>query len=127
MNPTSRAVLGAMLAIGQMPAVAFAHSLDSLQGQLFDKEKFFQIQNEPAPEDAEGRRIALADLRGGDRICAVPRRPAGTFSEPSARSATARGLVPLTRTGPKAGLKGQRDVRSRRCLQFYQSGIVWFS
>lgn len=68
MNVTRRAVLGAMLAIGQMPAVALAHSLDSLQGQLFDKEKFFQIKNEPAPEfalqDAEGRPITLTGLRG---------------------------------------------------------------
>ena len=61
-------VVAAVLAESLMPALALAHSLDSLQEQLFDKEKFFQIKNQPAPDftlrDAEGAPVKLADFRG---------------------------------------------------------------
>jgi len=45
-----------------------AHSLEELQGQLGDEEKYFQPIGKEAPdftlEDAEGRTVALQDLRG---------------------------------------------------------------
>ncbi len=48
--------------------VVTAHSLNTLQQDLFDKEKYFQIKEEAAPEfaleDAKGNAISLADLRG---------------------------------------------------------------
>ena len=51
-----------------LPAAAGAHSLESLQEQLFEKEKYFQIKNDPAPEftlqDAGGRPLELSDFRG---------------------------------------------------------------
>jgi protein SCO1/2 len=44
-----------------------AHSLEELQGQLGDREKYFQPIGKAAPdftlEDAEGRAVALQDLR----------------------------------------------------------------
>ncbi|ORE97010.1 MULTISPECIES: SCO family protein [Aurantimonadaceae] len=47
---------------------AIAHSLETLQQDLFDQEKYFQIKEEPAPEfalqDAKGNSVSLADLRG---------------------------------------------------------------
>lgn len=49
------------------PMIAAAHSLDSLQQQLFEKEKYFQIKDQPAPDftlqDAEGKSVRLSDLR----------------------------------------------------------------
>ncbi|MBA3518821.1 MAG: SCO family protein [Rhizobiales bacterium] len=51
-----------------LPAAAGAHSLESLQEQLFEKEQYFQIKNDPAPEftlqDASGEPVKLADYRG---------------------------------------------------------------
>jgi protein SCO1/2 len=45
-----------------------AHSLEELQGQLGDREKYFQPVGMQAPEftleDADGRAVALQDLRG---------------------------------------------------------------
>jgi protein SCO1/2 len=45
-----------------------AHSLEELQGELGDQEKYFQPIGKKAPdfilEDAEGRAVALQDLRG---------------------------------------------------------------
>jgi len=45
-----------------------AHSLQELEGQLSDREKYFQPVGKEAPEftleDAEGRAVALQDLRG---------------------------------------------------------------
>lgn len=47
---------------------AIAHSLETLQQDLFDQEKYFQIKEEPAAEfalqDAKGNSVSLADLRG---------------------------------------------------------------
>ena len=45
-----------------------AHSLDELEGQLGDREKYFQPIGKEAPDfalqDADGRAVALQDLRG---------------------------------------------------------------
>ena len=62
--------------IGWLMAVAFtaaiapvaqAHSIEELQTQLGDKEKYFQPMDKEAPsftlQDAEGRTVALTDLR----------------------------------------------------------------
>lgn len=50
------------------PAGASAHSLKDVQEDLFDKEKYFQVKNEPAPDfalqDADGKPVRLQDLRG---------------------------------------------------------------
>ena len=50
------------------PASAAAHSLETLQQDLFDREKYFQIKGVPAPDfalkDADGRPVRLADFRG---------------------------------------------------------------
>lgn len=50
------------------PAVASAHSLKDVQQNLFDKEKYFQVKDEPAPdfalEDADGKPMSLKGLRG---------------------------------------------------------------
>ena len=67
MNPVRRASLAFLLAAALAPAAAGAHTLESLQGQLFEKEKFFQIKN-PAPafalQDADGKPVSLTGLRG---------------------------------------------------------------
>lgn len=51
-----------------VPAVATAHSLEDVQKDLFDREKYFQAMDEPAPEfalhDADGKPVRLEDLRG---------------------------------------------------------------
>lgn len=50
------------------PQIASAHSLESLQQQLYEKEQYFQAQDRPAPDfrlqDSEGKAIRLSDLRG---------------------------------------------------------------
>ncbi len=49
-------------------AGASAHSLKDVQEDLFDKEKYFQVKDELAPDfalqDADGRPVRLQDLRG---------------------------------------------------------------
>ncbi|GGG52449.1 cytochrome-c oxidase [Caldovatus sediminis] len=52
-----------------LPAPAGAHSLPDVEGRLHDRERFFQpLEARPAPDfalqDAEGRPVRLADLRG---------------------------------------------------------------
>lgn len=68
MTIARRLAITLLLAAALAPAAAGAHSLESLQEQLFEKEKFFQIKNQPAPEfalqDAVGKPVALKDLRG---------------------------------------------------------------
>lgn len=50
-----------------LTAAASAHSLDSLQRDLFEKEQYFQVKNAPSPDfvlqDAGGKPVALRDLR----------------------------------------------------------------
>lgn len=61
-------VLAAFCAAILASVPARAHSLESLQQDLFDKEKYFQIKDEPAPEfalqDADGNQFGLRDFRG---------------------------------------------------------------
>ena len=56
------------LALVLSSGLAAGHSLESLQKSLFEKEKYFQIKDEPAPdfslEDSKGKVIRLDDLRG---------------------------------------------------------------
>lgn len=50
------------------PATVSAHSLEDVQEDLFDKEKYFQIKDGPAPdfalEDADGNPVRLQDFEG---------------------------------------------------------------
>lgn len=54
--------------LATLSAPAWAHSLDDLQRQLGDKEKFFQPIDKPAPGfslvDADGKPVSLESLRG---------------------------------------------------------------
>jgi len=65
---SARALLVALLLPPFFPAAAGAHSLESLQEQLFEKEQYFQIKNEPAPDfalqDAGGKPVKLSGFRG---------------------------------------------------------------
>lgn len=58
----------AAVAVVLGPGAAAAHSLQDLQQELLDDEKYFQVKNEPAPDfalqDAEGNPVRLQDLRG---------------------------------------------------------------
>ena len=60
--------LAASLALLALIFPLAAHSLEELQGQLGDREKYFQPIGKEAPEftleDADGRAVALQDLRG---------------------------------------------------------------
>jgi protein SCO1 len=62
------AALPAFMTLLVSPCLASAHSLESLQQDLFEKEQNFQIKDAPAPdfilENAEGKHVALGDLRG---------------------------------------------------------------
>jgi len=64
-----------LLAIAALSAAAFAtgghaaaHSLEDLEAQLFEREQYVEIVDRPAPgfslQDADGRPVGLADLRG---------------------------------------------------------------
>src|ERR687891_1856247 len=59
--------ISAALAVAGAPTVA-AHSLEELQAKLGNRESYFQPIGKEAPdftlEDAEGRAVALEDLRG---------------------------------------------------------------
>jgi protein SCO1/2 len=59
---------GFAAAIVAAPIAASAHSLDSLEKQLFDREQYFQIKDLPAPgftlQDADGKAVRLSDFRG---------------------------------------------------------------
>ena len=61
-------LVGLMLAATMPPAAALAHSLESLQEQLFEKEQHFEIKGGPAPgfalQDSAGTPVSLTDLRG---------------------------------------------------------------
>jgi protein SCO1/2 len=66
---TRRRVLAAGTAAALLtPIIASAHSLEDVQEDLFDKERYFQVKSEPAPdfalEDADGQPFRLEDFRG---------------------------------------------------------------
>lgn len=63
------AAAAAVLAVTVLaPAAASAHSLEDIQQDLFDKEKYFQVKNDPAPdftlEDGDGNPVQLSGFRG---------------------------------------------------------------
>lgn len=62
-----RLFLGLALATAIVPP-AFAHSLEELQQDLHDKDKYFQAVDSQAPDftlqDAAGRAVRMTDLRG---------------------------------------------------------------
>jgi protein SCO1/2 len=69
MSPMRRTLAAATVVTALFsPAAALAHSLESLQQDLFDKEKYFQTKNEPVPDfalqTADGNPVRLQDLRG---------------------------------------------------------------
>ena len=59
-------VLALAVAAGAVPATA--HSFDEVEGDLHDRERYFQPIDRPAPDfalrDAAGQRVDFADLRG---------------------------------------------------------------
>ena len=59
---------GFAAAIVAAPIAASAHSLDSLEKELFDREQYFQIKDLPAPaftlQDADGKVVRSSDFRG---------------------------------------------------------------
>jgi len=62
-------IVGLAMMLSLVPlAVGWSHSLEELENQLGDREKFFQPMDEPAPgftlQDAEGRAVGLDDFRG---------------------------------------------------------------
>jgi len=66
MNQATLLLVFFLFALGIVPA--HAHSLKSLENRLNDKEKYFQSIDQTAPiftlQDADGRTVRLADLRG---------------------------------------------------------------
>jgi protein SCO1 len=62
------AALAVLIAIFATPSLTIAHSLESLQQDLFKKEQYFQIKDAPAPdfilENADGKPVGLRDLHG---------------------------------------------------------------
>lgn len=58
--------IGGIAVLAQDPARA--HSLKDIQQDLFDKEKYFQLKDDPAPDfalqDADGNPVRLEDFRG---------------------------------------------------------------
>lgn len=67
MNPRIFAAAASLL-LSMTPLPAIAHSLNDLEQQLFEREQYFQVKDEPAPDfalqDADGKPVALADLAG---------------------------------------------------------------
>jgi protein SCO1/2 len=65
---TANAILVSLLLLLAPVLPSAAHSLEELEGQLGDREKYFQPIGKEAPdftlEDAEGRAVGLEDLRG---------------------------------------------------------------
>jgi protein SCO1/2 len=65
---TTKAILFVLLTVAAPAFPLAAHSLEELQGQLVDREKYFQPIGKEAPDfalqDAEGRAVTLEDLRG---------------------------------------------------------------
>ena len=65
---TTKAILFVLLSVVAPVFPLAAHSLEELQGQLGDREKYFQPVGKEAPEftleDAKGRAVTLQDLRG---------------------------------------------------------------
>jgi protein SCO1/2 len=64
-----RVMLAALLgAVALAPLPAGAHSLESLQSELYEKEKYFEPKGQPAPDfqlqDADGNPFELSDFRG---------------------------------------------------------------
>ncbi|MEO3432349.1 SCO family protein [Inquilinus sp. CAU 1745] len=61
-------IFAVLLATVVAPTPMAAHSLDSLEQDLHEKEKFFEIKNVPAPDftlqDADDNSVSLSDLRG---------------------------------------------------------------
>lgn len=68
MNPLRRALALALLSAAAVPVIASAHSLEELQQDLYERERYFQPKDEPAPsfvlQDADGDPVELADLQG---------------------------------------------------------------
>jgi protein SCO1/2 len=64
----SIAAASVTVAIVAAPAAAAAHSLDSLEQQIFEREQYFQIKDLPAPgfmlQDADGKVVRLSDFAG---------------------------------------------------------------
>jgi protein SCO1 len=67
MRITRRVVLS-LLCLFAIDASAWAHSLEELEKQLFDQEKYFQAVDSDAPDfalqDADGKTVRLSDFRG---------------------------------------------------------------
>jgi protein SCO1/2 len=64
----SRCSVGLVLLLLIAIVPASAHTLDDVQRDLFEREQYFQIVNEPATEftlqDADGNPVSLSDFRG---------------------------------------------------------------
>lgn len=67
MRITRRSMLFTAVAV-MWSASAWAHSLEEVEQQLYDKEKYFQPMDGEAPgfelQDADGRTVRLSDFRG---------------------------------------------------------------
>ena len=68
MNTIRRHLLLGLVSAAAVPVMAGAHSIDELQQDLHDREKYFQAKGEPAPpfelQDPDGNPVSLAALKG---------------------------------------------------------------